>query len=312
MAGADSNFNPMDMMLMGDPQSYQQALGFDRREALARALLERGMRGPDTYQMGHQAIVDPYSGLANAGNEILGAYLLKGAQQGRAKLWANMLQGGGADAPDTGVAPVAVTPGLKNAGGGIVTPNNNFGGVTPGARFGQYDEPAPNAGAASSPMGNFVPDIPGVDPREKTLRYMQDPQGYMKAYWDSKGLTNEYKNALAAAGGDPGLASRLVSGKLAKERMIEERPGGVAFDPLTGATLSNPGPRGIATGFGPDGRPYQYNAQGSQAAMASASAPQPSVSGAIAPMPAQAPSAPPNRPSRADVIQEMRRRGWVQ
>lgn len=241
-------------------------------------------------------------------------------------------------------------PGLKNFGNGNIQPYNNFGGVTPGATFGQYDRPT------ASPMADFVPDVPGIGAGEKMLRYSQDPDAYMKAYFDSRGLTPEYKNAFAAANGDSMLAARMVAGRLAKERTIEERPGAIAYDPMTGATLSNPNDRGVATGFGPDGRPYQYNAQVPQGAMANAPPPRgyppppatnpdtldqqapqspaingpptdgapPSMQGQTSGYPIGVPqtgamrsgaaplpaSGRPVRYSRDDVINEMRRRGW--
>lgn len=153
--------------------------------------------------------------------------------------------------PNSGVTSRPLPPLGSVPPGGLQAPQQPVAG---GA---QTAQPQPQQVAQAQPQGaqgqsmfdDAVPDIPSVtggDPRKKIALYASDPSAYMKAYYDSKGMTNEYKNALTASGGDPLKAAQLLGAAATKAGAIDLLAEGSALIPDVNA------PGGYRRFYGPN------------------------------------------------------------
>jgi len=105
-----------------------------------------------------------------------------------------------------------------------------------------------------------VPDIPGIDPRSKFVRYASDPTAYMKAYYASIGLTDAEKNTAAAYGRGTPEYNQQMKQLAAKNSLIEFRPGQGGF--VNGQFFAMPNAQGITPSMGADGQIHMGIAPG--------------------------------------------------
>lgn len=111
---------------------------------------------------------------------------------------------------------------------------------------------APQSG--QSLFDRAVPDIPGVDPRNKFVLYASDPANYMKAYYGSIGLTDAEKNASEAFGRGTPEYQQHMQQLAAKSVSTVMRPGGGIFTPGQGITATMPNSNGVQFQQGPGGQ----------------------------------------------------------
>jgi len=246
-----------------DPQTYAKQLEIQQRQALAQMLL------------GNQDSSNrPYTGLKNAGNMLLGAYLLKKSAQDMGNLYSG---GEASPAPQPPPqAPPQPSGGMGGAAGGL-----NASPPPASPQPAQFNPgPAPSA-AAPTPQGGGVndkvsqiysnpmfPKVPGVDPTQAVMAMMeggQSWQAYMKAYYDAKALTPEMKNIAAAYGEGSPEYNEALRGTVQKGEAILGRPGGAVI--MGNKFLGIPGPTGLTPTMMANGQVGQQMAPGSGAAV---------------------------------------------
>lgn len=250
---ADAGISPLALY---DPELYLKQQQIQRQQAFGQALLQQGAQGGDYRQ--------PYSGLAAAGNELLGAYLLKHGDRNLAQLY-----GAGSDQPQT--APATSQPPPQPSPTPQGAPSSPPQASAPVGMSLSMPAPAqgapqPASGGGQGASGGVAdriysdpgfPRIPGVDPRIAMQALFEGGQAwtnYMQAFYTSVQPTPEQKNALAAVGGDPELARQLLLGKANKDATVIGRPGGGALNLATGQFTGFPGQTGLTPTQLPNGQ----------------------------------------------------------
>lgn len=244
-----------------DPELYAKQQAIARRQAFAQMLLEKGAA---------DAGASPYGGLANAGRELLGAYLGKKADQDEATIWsappvasASAPSGPALGAALSGNAPTSPSP-----------PQNTVPG--PMAQAGSPPAPPPQAPAQSGgedalppqlqQLYDRIPKIPNVPPSAAIQWFLSDNAGYMKAYADAISPTPEQKNIGAAYGAGPDAKTALQA-VIAHGAATNVRPGGFLYNPL-GPSFGVPNSSGVTPTLLPNGQMGMQLAPGAAPALA--------------------------------------------
>lgn len=258
---------------LGDPQQYAQLQAIQRRQGLGQALLEQGSQDPGS---------KPYAGLAGAGRQLLGAYLLKHGDQDYANAIGGMFGSGDNGSQGAqGTAPPQMTPSAASTAPpiqpgqptGQLAASNQPAGTPAMASQGQGQQQPPMPqqmapqGQQGAAGGNprimaiynspFFPKMPGVAPEQAVAAVMgggPTQQAYMTAFFTSAQPTPEQKNALAAAGGDPSKAGQIISGIMQKQSSETLRPGGGSMNYAIGQFTGVPGQTGLTPTMGPNGQ----------------------------------------------------------
>ena len=251
MSSAD--INPLAIV---NPYLYAQQLAIQRRQALAQGLLENGS--------------DPgkgaYGGLRSAGNQILGAFLARGADKDLANLYApqpdpSQQPQQPADIGQVSNTPVQPTTPLQTDGGGVQQPAPSQPMPAPQQQPQAMVQPARSIPGA---MAGAIPDLPGMTHQQSMLEYYQDNADY----WKAIAPTPEYRNALMAAGGDPQKAQQFLSGEATKAGTTTVTRG-MAIGPDGRITYAPPpAPAGYQYVTGQNGQPMLIPTEGGVQAVA--------------------------------------------
>lgn len=272
---SSAGINPLAIY---DPETYAKQIAIQRRQALAASLLGAGEKSAGS---------SPYGGLAQAGKEVLGAFLAKRADQQLGNLYApqpaQMSQQGGVDpgqisnmpasAPSqsqqvTGPATASIAP-----GGGIPSgqPQQPF---QPPAQPGYTGSDSPPDYASLPPQAkriyDSIPHIAGVGARQAVNAAMlggQEWDNYLKAYYTSITPTDLQKNVSAAYGPGSPQAAAAMTGTLAKGYTNTLRPGNMSQDLATGQMTGIPNAQGITPMQMANGQIGMQTAPGSQQAI---------------------------------------------
>lgn len=253
------------------PDLAAEQMALQRRQAFAQSLLAQQ---PQYAGVG--------GALDNVGSKLLGAFLSKNADKQNldiANKYRDALfnpQGAGGssaalqpqpDSPPLGSLPQNVippSPGQPNSAvsqsnlpplgsmpqGGLQAPNPQQGSSTM--------QPSPQAQQkpqAQSLFDQSVPDIQGIDPRNKFVLYASDPANYMKAYYTSVGLTDAEKNAADAFGRGTAEYQQSMQGAVNKSGAIQVTRGVTILPDGRQVYAPPPAPAGSHYTTGPDGQP---------------------------------------------------------
>jgi hypothetical protein len=219
-----------------DPDLYAKQQAIARQQAFGQALLERGAQGGDYRQ--------PWSGLAAAGNELIGAYLLKRGDRNLAQLYGGGDGSAPSAAPATAAPPVPPQGALPPSTGPVSpsvpasSPPVPAGTIPQGAPTNAPTAPAPVQGGALPPARNMAeladriyasptfPKMPGVSKEMAIAAAMQGGpswQSYITAFYQSQQPTPEQKNIMDAAQGNPELYRQLMLATVNKGATIANR-----------------------------------------------------------------------------------------
>lgn len=273
------------------PDLAAEQMALQRRQAFAQSLLSQQPQ---------------YTGIGGAadnfGSKILGAFLQHSADKQNldiAKQYRDALfnpQGGGMapapaqpqaqpqSGPPLGSLPpqaIPPMPGQTNSGataqalpplgsmpsGGLPLPSQGAP-MAPQGPLAPQQTMQPQGQRAQSLFDQAVPDIPGVDPRNKYVLYASDPANYIKAYYASKAQPDTVKSALFASGGDNGAAQASIAAQNRKAGTLEFREKGFGVLP-NGNIIYGPNEESN-TYFttGPNGEPIAHPIQGGAAVAA--------------------------------------------
>ena len=205
-------------------------LAAQRRQALAQMLLQKGSQAPDQK--------NPYSGLTDAGNMLLGAYLLKKSDQDMSSAYQGMMGGDGSGSAPTS-PPAAPTQAMAPGGDMFAMPNSSApmapvpgSAPAPSQTFspsGQNAPPQqgvgqpPQGGEGRAPIDGYldqvIPQMPGMPPMARMERWniSQNPDQY-KVYLDNYMKYYQPTDAMKQVGAtlDKGMASPYFPEKMAK------------------------------------------------------------------------------------------------
>jgi hypothetical protein len=222
-----------------DPETYAKQLAIQRRQALAQGLLEQGSGS---------AGASPYGGLANAGKEVLGAFLAKRADQQLGNLYNPQPQQGGVDTGQItnmptqgqGSSPAPVPSGVPN--GPAPTPQGPVAQPQQPQQAPQTDNPPDygNLPPQAKAIYDRIPHIPGMPAQQALNFFMSNPTGYQAEWAKIYEQSPDMKNAMFANPGDPNAQRQAVAGILNKSGTINVTRG-MALTP-DGKTLYPPPP----------------------------------------------------------------------
>ena len=285
---SSAGINPLAIFA---PDLYAKQIAIQRRQALAGALLGD--------QMAPGSSTQAYSGLANAGNRILGAFLARGADKDMAGLYSQPQQAQQpADIGQVSNTPVQPTTPLPQPGEGVQPPQ---GQMTQPQQMGaqmapqqpqvqQQGAPAPQTqqlGAAlqgqqlqqTTPprtipgaLQGSIATLPGMSAQQSMLEFVNNNDAYWKALNANNALTDVDKQVIAAYPGNPQAQLTMRQAIEAKAGSIDLRDMGGAAIPQAGGGYSRIyGPNENANTFyttGPNGEPVAQNIQGGPEAAA--------------------------------------------
>lgn len=264
MAGSQGfGINPL---AIAAPDLYAKQIAIQRRQALGQALLQSG--GGDA---GNAA----YGGLRNAGNALVGAFLLKNADKDMAGLYSPQM-----DTPsqtgDTGQVTNTARPIAQQVAGGLDPEGNPTSSwdmaqqapVQPAAPSQPQMQAQPGGRTIPNALGGMVVTIPGMTKQASMNFFLMDPQGYYAKLAEAVAPTPEQKNYGSAYPGDPQAAQAGLQGLLTHNRTLNLRGGNFAFDPATQQGFGVPDSAGMAPVMGPNGQMGMQLVPGAQQALA--------------------------------------------
>jgi hypothetical protein len=270
MAGNSFGINPL---AIAAPDLYAKQIAIQRRQALGQALLQDGGR-----DAGNAA----YGGLRNAGNAILGAFLLRNADKDMAGLYSPQ------ETADTGQitnsARPAAAPSVQpvlSATGELDPQGNPMLPATNGAAMGFGNTPsAPQSTAPimQSPRGNartipnalrgMVVQIPGMTKEASMSFFLTDPSAYYAKLSEAVSPTPEQRDYNAAYPNDPQAVQAGLQGLLAHNRTLNLRGGNLGYDQGTGQSFGVPNSAGVAPFMMDNGQVGMRLAPGAEQALA--------------------------------------------
>ena len=249
-------------------------LAAQRRQALAQMLLEKGSQAPDQK--------NPYSGLTDAGNMLLGAYLLKKSDQDMSSAYGSMFNGGGPSQNAPPSQPAPPTQAMAPGGDMFAMPNSSApmapvpgSAPAPAQSFspsGQNAPPQQGGGQAPQAMSGMsgyldqvIPQMPGMPPMSLIERfqiannpdqYKVDLDNYMKYYQPTDAM-KQVASSLEGGFSNPHFAEKMAALNAKAAQMSPIAPGDVVPDPSKDPSqwMATPG----RTGYTP-----KYNAANGQ------------------------------------------------
>jgi transglycosylase-like protein with SLT domain len=257
-----------------DPETYAKQIAIQRRQALAQGLLEQGSGNAGSA---------PYGGLANAGKEVLGAFLAKRADQQLGNLYSPQQPQQGVTDPgqvtNMPSQPQGPSPGPAP---GATTPTAGYS--SPPAQAHPQPSQQPDSGDNPPDYANLppqakaiydrIPHIPGMPAMQALNFFMTNPSGYQAAWAKNYEQTDLQKNTGAAFSPGSPQYQQMLAGTLQKGAVVNLRPGGGALDYSTGNITTMPNQAGIQTLFpqGMNGQAQMQMAPGAASALAQSTA----------------------------------------